>query len=493
MRLIFKYIILLLLTGINISLSGQGDTERPAAPILTFVTVQPETGKTLMNWISSSSADVAGYVIYYLKNGEAFAVDTIRDPYSVQYLNIGSFSSYLSESYVIAAIDSSKNISPLSNELHTIFTTARIDSCNKKIIISWNKYNSSPNAVTGYRILSSENGGSFTEAGATEASVNSLTINNFSSNSTYCFETVAILDGGFFSYSNKTCIRTGLQRAPDWINADFATVDDKNVINLSFSVDPVSEISTYRLERKSGDESDFREIVQISSLNNVISYSDKTADPFKINKYRLLAINNCGIAVVASNLSSNIVPKIEKEGNNLLISWNPYKFWLGEVSDYHLFINEGVGFHEFGTVPPSDSSLTINYASIMYNITNEYLCFKVGAYETGNPYGINGETHSVSVCTEIIEKITVPNTFTPNDDLVNDFFKPVLSFTPADYYLIITNRKNATLFESHDWMAGWDGKQKGESAAQGVYLWYLRVKTPSGKLMTRSGTVTIIK
>jgi gliding motility-associated-like protein len=166
---------------------------------------------------------------------------------------------------------------------------------------------------------------------------------------------------------------------------------------------------------------------------------------------------------------------------------------MGEVAGYHIIINEGSGFHELAAVSPSDSTLTVNYASFMYNITGEYLCFIAGASETGNPYGVAGETSSVSVCTEIIENITVPNAFTPNDDLVNDFFKPFLSFTPIDYYLIITDRKNTTLFESHDWMEVWDGKKKGESLAQGVYLWYLNVKTASGKLIKRSGTVTIIK
>jgi gliding motility-associated-like protein len=493
MRLAYVYIIVSLLPGFCTLLSGQGDIEPPAAPLFTLVSVQPETGKTILNWISSPSRDVAGYVVYYLKNGEGFAIDTIHDPHATGYLNPGSFSSFLTESYVIAAIDSSGNISPLSNELHTIFTLAKIDTCNKKIVVSWNSYTGYPKQVSGYRILASVNGGTFAEAGVTVPSSNNLIINNFTANATYCFETVAILDGGYISSSNKTCHKTGMQTAPDWINADYATVDEKNNINLSFSVDPFSEIRTFRLERKTENENDFSLITQIESGNRLIRFTDKTADPLKKNYYRLLAINNCGNPVVSSNLSCNIVAQLEKTGNIIKLTWNSYKFWLGGVSGYKVHLNSGNGFLEESAVHPADTSFTLNYSSVMYDITGNNLCFYISASETANPHGIAGETNSAGICTEITENITVPNAFTPNNDLTNDFFKPVLSFTPVKYHLIITDRQNRILFESYDYMAEWGGKQNGDSLPQGVYLWFLKVETPSGKQVTRTGTVTIIK
>jgi hypothetical protein len=174
MRLTPANINILLLFSFSSLLLGQGDIIPPAPPLFTLVSVQPETGKTVLDWNSSPSPDVAGYVVYYLKNGEGFAVDTIHDPHATGYLNQGSFSSYLSESYVIAAIDSSGNISPLSNELHTIFTETQIDTCNKKIIVSWNNYNNYPKQVSAYRILASINGGAFNEAGVTDLSVNKI-------------------------------------------------------------------------------------------------------------------------------------------------------------------------------------------------------------------------------------------------------------------------------------------------------------------------------
>jgi gliding motility-associated-like protein len=77
--------------------------------------------------------------------------------------------------------------------------------------------------------------------------------------------------------------------------------------------------------------------------------------------------------------------------------------------------------------------------------------------------------------------------------MINDMFRPVLSFTPSEYRLIITDRKNNRLFETTSYLAEWNGTRNGESLPEDVYLWFLTVRTPSGKTVSRTGTVTIIK
>ncbi len=57
---------------------------------------------------------------------------------------------------------------------------------------------------------------------------------------------------GQFSTSNKSCLSTKMQRPPDWINADYATVNAENKIYLSFTVDPDSEINILVSERRTG-------------------------------------------------------------------------------------------------------------------------------------------------------------------------------------------------------------------------------------------------
>ena len=164
------------------------------------------------------------------------------------------------------------------------------------------------------------------------------------------------------------------------------------------------------------------------------------------------------------------------------------------VDHYKVFINTGSGFTEKAILQPDDTSLTIGYSDIMYDISSDSYCFKVEAYEGTNPHGIAGVSSSNQVCSETQEIITVPNAFTPDNDNINDRFRPVLSFTPSEYRLIITDRKNNRLCSRPtSWQAEWDGTRNGNSLAPDVYLWFLKVKTPSGKYLTRTGTVTIIK
>jgi gliding motility-associated-like protein len=303
----------------------------------------------------------------------------------------------------------------------------------------------------------------------------------------------ANLENGTFSTSNKLCISTKMQRPPQWINADQATLDSDGKMAISFTIDPLSEIQHFSLERKTGATGTFQEISRPVSVNGSVFYNDLKGDTGVINYYRLSAINSCDLPVTISNLASNIVLSLESSGNNIILSWNPYKNWLGTISSYKLFVNSGKGFEEKAVIPASDTIFVQEYKQIMYEVSGNEVCFYINASETSNPHGITGESISSKTCIAPTEKITVPNVFTPDNDLHNDHFRPVLSFTPTEYHLIISNRQGNVLFETKDYLAEWDGSQNGNPQTQGVYLWFLKLTTPSGKKITRTGTITIIR
>jgi hypothetical protein len=59
---------------------------------------------------------------------------------------------------------------------------------------------------------------------------------------------------------------------------------------------------------------------------------------------------------------------------------------------------------------------------------------------------------------------------------------------------VITDRYGKIIFDNNAYIESWDGIYKaGYMANEDVYLWFLSIKTPSGKNIKRTGTVTLIR
>ena len=491
--------LIIILTFLSQTALSQTGCEVPLPPVLTSVSVQSETGKTDLKWSLSPSPGIAAYIVYTYKVPDGLPIDTIWNNSATSYSLTSTGTKYFSISYVVTAYRLSTVAgedgctSPLSNVLTTIFCSSAIDTCNRRISVTWNKYNDFPKPVKEYKILVSVDGSPLTEMYSVSKSTDSYTITDFATDSQYCFAVKAVFDDGTFSSSNKSCLSTKMLRPPDWINADYATVNEENKISLSFTVDPLSEIKSYSLNRKTGVSGTFLEIAKPVSVDSRVIYNDSEAKTVDVNYYRLSAINSCNIPVTISNISSNLVLDLERNGDDLNLTWNSYKEWLGALSGYKLFINTGDGFIVKTTISVSDTLIRLGYKDIMYEVSSEDVCFYIEAYETSNPHGITGESRSAQICTVPTEVITVPNVFTPDGDLLNDNFKPVLSFTPKDYHLIITDKNGRVLFETRNHLDEWDGTHNGYPQSQGVTLWFLKVNTPSDNTITRTGTVTIVR
>jgi gliding motility-associated-like protein len=486
-------ILMILLFLLSVAASCQVDTDPPDPPVLNLLTIQPASGKPELFWSKSPSSDVAGYVIYYYRNGEGHALDTIRDVNATSYINNGSASQFLIESYVIAAIDTAGNISPLSNALNTIFPQIKSDSCKSLINVTWNSYPSYPKSVTGYTIQISENGGPYTDAGSVDAGTFSFDVTGIKPAVIYCISVKAVLEGGSYALSVIKCRQVQMERAPDWINADYATVNDNKSISLSFTIDPLSEIKTFWINRKRLADNTFLSFTNTELVNNSIIYTDQSAKTTERYIYWLMAINKCGIPSANSNVGGNILLEISANEDIVNLRWNSYTKWNGGVSSYSLFMNTGNGFSLKSVFTQADTVCAIDYHDIMYEVSDTGVCFYIESEEIPNQFGITGTSRSNTVCIEGTEKITVPNAFTPDNDNLNDLFRPVLSFTPAEYQLIITDRQNNKLFESSDHLQSWDGTKGGSPLPRDVYLWYLKVKTPSGKIISKTGTISIVK
>lgn len=72
--------------------------------------------------------------------------------------------------------------------------------------------------------------------------------------------------------------------------------------------------------------------------------------------------------------------------------------------------------------------------------------------------------------------VFIGNTFTPNDDGMNDTFQPVFSQQPAVYEFQIYNRWGELIFVSDQPAKGWDGSFKNVPATTDTYIWKLKYR-----------------
>ncbi|MDX2360427.1 MAG: gliding motility-associated C-terminal domain-containing protein [Crocinitomicaceae bacterium] len=126
-------------------------------------------------------------------------------------------------------------------------------------------------------------------------------------------------------------------------------------------------------------------------------------------------------------------------------------------------------------------------------------------YENGGSYIVWLYAYSPLGCVDSVSTVItveeetifwVPNTFTPDGDMYNEYFKAVFTsgYDPYDFHLLIFNRWGEIIWESFDASIGWDGTYNGELVEDGTYTWKIDFKTTQNderKLVT--GHVNVIK
>ena len=90
-----------------------------------------------------------------------------------------------------------------------------------------------------------------------------------------------------------------------------------------------------------------------------------------------------------------------------------------------------------------------------------------------------GCTDTARIQVQVKQKLLmyVPNTFTPNDDLFNNSFTPVVTagFQEATYEFLIFNRWGELIFQSNTIGEGWDGMYRGQPVTDGTYIWVVKL------------------
>lgn len=82
----------------------------------------------------------------------------------------------------------------------------------------------------------------------------------------------------------------------------------------------------------------------------------------------------------------------------------------------------------------------------------------------------------------------VPNVFTPNNDGLNDLFRP-MGVGLKDYNLEIYDRWGIAMFKTRDFLQGWDGYFNGSLCQQDIFTWKIIYTTSAGQYSEKIGHV----
>jgi gliding motility-associated-like protein len=88
--------------------------------------------------------------------------------------------------------------------------------------------------------------------------------------------------------------------------------------------------------------------------------------------------------------------------------------------------------------------------------------------------------------------VYIPNSFTPNDDGMNDVFK-VEGEGIVSLEMRIYDRWGNLVFYTNDKEKGWDGKMKGQLAPIDAYVYVVITKDLKGHDTTYRGMVNLIR
>jgi len=252
-----------------------------------------------------------------------------------------------------------------------------------------------------------------------------------------------------------------------------------------------------------------------------------------------------GCAPVTTNFADNLVPAGSScvwnfgDGGSSTQCGNPaYTFtepgcWdvsltittaegcVGTVSipNYVCVFDYPVADFMFGPQPTTVMNPTIGFVNISSNADSYNWIFDVGGLEdqstiehpsytfpTANSgtYEVCLEAVTAEGCTDttcqnvVIDEefiVYVPNAFSPDADLVNDIFIPVVKgVDELKYSFMVFNRWGELIFESSHPSLGWDGYHKGLLSQTDVYVWKLScVDASSNKKHEFIGHVTLLK
>jgi gliding motility-associated-like protein len=279
-------------------------------------------------------------------------------------------------------------------------------------------------------------------------------------------------------------------RVPDNEVVRVTVVNDRvTQLDWKSAPNPQVPIKTYLVE-KSKNGSQYLNLGSFEEGVNTLT--DEEVDVHASSYwYRMRVVDECLDTSGYSNVAKSILLKVDtNENDRPLLDWSGYIHWDEGVRYYEIQRKE-----EDGSFTSLGTTLTGFDTSYVDEISDWLLrpdyCYRVVGYQDSDTVprvvSISNED-----CAPIYSRIFIPNAFSPNDDELNEGFRPFCVYI-RQYHLTIYNRWGQKVFESTNPYDAWNGTYQGERSADGVYIYLLEALGADLKSYNLKGSFHLVR
>lgn len=209
--------------------------------------------------------------------------------------------------------------------------------------------------------------------------------------------------------------------------------------------------------------------------------------------YRIRVEDNCGNSSVPGPLASSIFLQAAWHNRVVELNWNRYREWEEGIAEQWLQ-RKGADEGAFSTLAKQNGS------ALSFRDTSAFLSqeapFLYRLIAIRNSEDKRDSSYSQELLVVPPTTIFVPNAFTPNNDGINDVFRPrgvALDTSEGAYELKIFNRWGQLIYKGTKLDIGWNGRFKGPLCEAGLYIYRIECRELSGRELFLSGGVYLLR
>ena len=293
---------------------------------------------------------------------------------------------------------------------------------------------------------------------------------------TYCYSIQYQNNNGGVSLSDTVCVESFRIYFPPSIKNTTASVDGEN-IQLQWDGPDNAIVTSYFIQRQLEDD-----VFATIDSTLAVQYTDQNLETANRGYcYRINYLDECRNRSNLGDLSCTVFLTIE---DNQLLEWNPYTGWRNGVKQYIVEVYDELGIFQNEIDVGSNrwfEDTTFQFQQIMQ--------YRIRAESNDEPSLIS---FSNFVTRQAESILWLPNSFTPNGDGLNDFFKPEGTQMKV-FQMQIFTRYGDLIYSTEDQNLGWDGTYNGKDMPAVTYIYKMEATDELDKKYNKTGQLLLIR